>query len=191
MRYWFLILAFALSGCALTGNTRRDYGTVYPEGQTLTTSCVFIRSFDQALRSSPKLYGEDSFVGYIDHGPGMPRGPVFLVLPLKSLPTNPGELLMQADPKHREFWLETKLTNGQIALGQTFEAIVPPLQHSPDPNSTIVEREEIRLRGQIHAACGKQYLVAAQSTPMIYGDANEWTRLRRNYDQFVSNLRWP
>ena len=191
MRYSFLFLMFALSGCALTGNARRDYGTVYSEGQTLTTSCASIRSFDQKLRSSPRIYDEDSFVGYIDNGPGMPRGPVFLVLPLTGLPDNPGELLMQADPKHRKFWLETKLANGQIAPGQTFEATVPPLQHSPDPNATIVEREAILLRAQIHTACGKQYLVAAHANPMVSEDASEWTRLRKSYDQFVSSLQWP
>jgi hypothetical protein len=191
MRYSFLFLALVLSGCAFTGNARRDYGTVYPVGQALTTSCVSIRSFDEGLRSSPRLYGEDSFVGYIDRGPGMPRGPVFLVLPLTSLPANPGELLMQADPKHRKFWLETKLVNGQIAPGQTFEATVPPLQHSPDPNAIIVEREAILLHAQIHTACGKDYLVAAHANPMVSEDASEWIRLRKSYDQFVSSLQWP
>ncbi|MGB8715886.1 MAG: hypothetical protein WCD66_05930 [Rhodanobacteraceae bacterium] len=190
MRYTFLLLTAVLSGCASTGNLRRDYGVKYPEGQVLVTSCVSVRSFDELLRSSPKLYGDDSFVGYIDYGPGMPRGSVFLVIPLNSEPESLGDLLVQADPKHHKFWLEAKLLKGQIAPDKVFEAIVPPLQHSPGPHETIIEREAILVRGQVHGACGKQYLVAAQANPMV-SESREWPILRKRYDQFISSLQWP
>ena len=189
MRNIFLILTVALSGCAITGNLGRSYGENYPEGKVLVTSCVSVRSFDQLLRSSPKLYGDDSFVGYIDYGPGMPRGTVFLILPVSKLPDTLGQLLMQADPKHHQFWLEARPLNGRLEPGKVFEAIVPPLQHSPAPNEIIIEREAILVRGKVHEACGKQYLVAAQAHPMA-SESSEWPILRKRYEQFLSNLKW-
>ncbi|MEB2316911.1 MAG: hypothetical protein OZ919_12700 [Xanthomonadaceae bacterium] len=184
----FLIVLF-LTGCF--GGLRHDYGTKYPEGELLTTSCVVVKSFAPQLRSAPQLHGADAFVGYYDYGPGMPRGHVFLVSPVSTAtPLAIGELLQSADPRKRSFWLDATLTSGDMRSGGPFEALVPPKQHSPSPNSTIVEREAVLVRGQLRNACGKHYLVAVQGNPLGL-EHQEWPRIRESYELFTSNLQWP
>ena len=183
-----MLFLLTLSGCMGLGN---NYGSIYPVGVLLQTSCVAVRSFDDSLRSAPGLHGADWFVGYLDFGPGMPRGHVFLVSPLpETIAETPGEVLRSADPKGRDFWLEATLTEGAVAVGKTFEALVPPEQHSPSPNSIIVEREAILVRGSIVVGCGKRYLVAVQGNP-FGSEVAEWSELRKNYKLFQDNLVWP
>ena len=170
---------------------QQDYGAKHPEGELLVTSCITVRSFAPELRSAPKLHGEDSFVGYFDYGPGMSRGHIFLVFPaLDDANDDIGKLLQAVDPKKREFWLEASLKQGDLASSEPFEAVVPPKQHYSNPNSLIVEREAILMRGSLQAACGKRYLIAVQGNPRASEDS-EWPRIRVSYDLFVSNLQWP
>jgi len=91
----------------------------------------------------------------------MPRGYVFLVAPVEVESFGSvGELLQSADPRRSPFWLEAKLMNGDLGASKSFEALVRQKQHSPSPNSTIVEREVLLVRASFHTACGKRYLLA-------------------------------
>ena len=166
------------------------YGEKYPVGQVLTTSCVTIQNFNKNLRSSPGIYGDDTYVGYIDYGLGMSRGHVFIVLPITVHPATIGELLRETDPKHRSLWLEANLVNGQLSEGHVFEAVVPPLQYKTSPNVTITEREAILIRGSIYSACGKNYLVFVQANPSGT-ELYEWPLVKKNYEKFISSLKWP
>lgn len=186
----FLPLVLLLSGCF--GGLRQDYGMKHPEGELLATSCVAVRSFAPQLRSAPGLHGPDSFVGYFDYGPGMPRGYVFLVAPVKAEPfSSVGELLQSVDPRHRSFWLEAQLINGDLRSVEPFEAFVPPKQHSPSPNSVITEREAVLVRGSFHSACGRRYLLAVQGNPFAMEASTEWPRVRQSYELFKSSVQWP
>ena len=102
-----------------------------------------------------------------------------------------GAVLLAASTRKQKFWNEATLRRGRVAEGETFEAIVPSKQHQPHPNETIIERDAIMVRGSIHAACGKHYLVAVQANPFTMEFDAEWAAVRKNYDQFVSNLQWP
>ncbi len=186
--FWPILLL--LAGCF--GGMRHEFGAKHPEGELLATSCVAVRSFAPELRSAPGLHGPDSFVGYYDYGPGMPRGYVFLVAPVNMDSFGSvGQLLQSADPRQRSFWLEAKLLNGGLNSNTSFEALVPPKQHSPSPRSIIVEREAVLVRGSLHEACGKHYLVAVQGNPFGVETTSEWPKIREGYELFRSNLQWP
>lgn len=186
--FWPILLL--LAGCI--GSMRQEYGAKHPEGELLATSCVVVRSFAPELRSAPGLHGPDSFIGYLDYGPGMSRGYVFLVLPVESKSYGSiGELLQSVDPRRRSFWLETKLISGDLSSNESFEAFVPPKQHSPSPNSTFVEREMLLIRGSFHTACRKRYLLAVHGNPFAIKTSIEWPKIRASYDLFKSNLQWP
>jgi hypothetical protein len=179
-----------LAGCF--GGGRHEYGAKHPEGELLTTSCVVVRSFAPELRSAPGLHGSDSFIGYFDYGPGMPRGYVFLVAPVKTGSFGSvGELLQSADPRHRSFWIDAQLMNGGFNDNEVFEALVPPKQNSPSPNSTIVEREAVLVRGSLHTACGKRYLLAVQGNPFAIETGTEWPKIRESYELFTASVQWP
>lgn len=188
MKKFLYTLMVFLTGCSSIG--MQDYGNIYPIGKVLTTSCVSIISFNKRLRASPQIYGDDTFVGYIDYGQHMPKGHVFLVLPLKTQPNTVGELLIDADPRHRQFWLEAQLLRGEISSNTVFEARVPPIQKRTSPNAVIAEREALFLRGEIHVSCGNRYLVAVQANPLV-SESNEWEGIRESYANFKSSLRWP
>jgi hypothetical protein len=189
MTYILAVVVLFVAGC-LAGS-RIEHGTKYPLGERLVTSCVVVRSFAPELRSAPRSQGPDTFVGYFDHGPGMPRGPVFLVLPTPTTaPASVGELLRHVDPKGRAFWLEARLTNGTLDSEEPFEAIVPAKQRRATPNGIIVEREALLVRGRIHSACGRNYLVAIQANPAVV-EQQEWPIIRKNFDLFLSSLQWP
>lgn len=186
--FWPILLL--LTGCF--GGMRHEYGAKHPEGALLATSCVVVRSFAPELRSAPGLHGPDSFIGYFDYGPGMPRGYVFLVAPVNADSFGSvGELLQSVDPRRSSFWLEAKLVNGALSPNESFEALVPPKQHSPSPNSTIVEREAVLVRGSFHTACGKRYLLAVQGNPFGIETRTEWPKIRERYELFTSSLQWP
>lgn len=185
-----LLLIPVLSACGVMGNLGRNFGTVYPEGTTLDTDCVSVTSFDRLLRSSPGNFSADSYVGYLDFGPGWSRGTVFVILPLEEVPGTPGELLQRADPKHRAFWLQATLVGGAISPERDFDAFVPPKQHQSGPNVTIVERAALLIRGRVRAACGKYYLVAAHAD-LSMDEARERAVLGKDYDRFLASLRWP
>ena len=173
-------------------NIGRSYGDMQPVGTTIETSCVTVRSFHESLRSSPGSHGPDWFVGYLDFGPGMPRGHVFLVSPLQDgVKDSVGDLLMDADPRRREFWLEANLIEGSVGVGENFKAFVPPKQHSPSPNSTIVERQAILVRGMVVLECGKPYLVSVQGNESSVSLEADWPRLEDSFVLFRDNLSWP
>lgn len=185
----YCIASVLLAGCS--GYPQDEYGVVYSEGEMLATACAVVKSFSPWLHSAPRAHGPDTFVGYYSHGPGLPRGHVFLVMPTPSLsPHSVGHLLQFGDPHQRSFWLDAILLKGDYQYGKPFEAVVPALEHSPSPNATIVERQTILVRAQIHSACGKHYLVAVQGNPFI-SEKDEWPRIRSNFELFMANLEWP
>lgn len=189
MSRFILLTVFLLTGCF--GGLRSEYGAKHQEGERLSTTCAVVTSFASELRSAPGLHEPDAFVGYYDYGPGMPRGPVFLIapVPVESL-VSVGALLQSADPKKRPFWLEAKLRSGDLASGDAFEAWVPAKQRSPSPRSTIIDREAVLVRGHLHSACGKRYLVAVQGSPFLDTE-REWPIISKKYDLFLSHIEWP
>ncbi|MEW8629138.1 MAG: hypothetical protein AB2591_03985 [Candidatus Thiodiazotropha sp.] len=187
MKTVFLISALLLSGCG--GLSTHNYGEKYQLGQELPTSCVKVRNFDVMLRSSPKQFSDDSYVGYIDYGPGMPRGHMFLILPIRGAYESVAELLRAADPRQREMWLEGSLRAGGLPSGEWFEFVVPEKVNQVMARGRIIEREALLVRGYLHKACGKTYLVAAQANPLV-SEAAEWPRLRSSAEKFASNLAW-
>jgi hypothetical protein len=189
VRRFALMALVVLSGCVGMG---REYGEKHPVGTVLPTTCVSVTSFAPELRSSPRSNAPDTYVGYFSYGSTWPGGPVFLVSPVTLEPGQPvGALLLAASTRKQKFWEEATLRSGRLAEGEVFEAIVPPKQHQPHPNDTIIERDAIMVRGSIHAACGKHYLVAVQANPFATESDEEWAAIRKNYDLFVANLQWP
>jgi len=187
MKATFLSFALLLSGCA--GLNSHEYGEKFRLGQELPTSCVTVRNFDVSLRSSPQQFSDDSYVGYLDYGPGLPRGHVFLVLPVSGAPGSVAELLQAADPKHRNMWLEGDLRAGGFSEGEWFEFVVPEKVSLVTERGRMIEREALLLRGYIQSACGKRYLVAAQANPLV-SEIDEWPKLRVSAKKFASSLAW-
>ncbi|WP_376694005.1 hypothetical protein [Wenzhouxiangella sp. EGI_FJ10409] len=137
------------------------------------------------------MHGADSFVGYYDYGVGMPRGDTFLVVPIP----NPAqsslvEILQATSPRKESLWREVELVGGDSSTDEPFEAVVPAKKRHPSPNSTIVEREAVLIRGGFKEACGKHYLVAVLANP-LFSIEDEWPKLRESYTKFNSSLRWP
>jgi hypothetical protein len=188
-----LILLSALIGCGIFSNLGSNYGTIYPEGDLMATSCSSIRSFDPHLRSSPGLRGPDSFVGYIDYGIGMPRGSSYLILPGHYEPGSALVVTLSSfSPKESKLWNEAVLLAGNVAPGHQFEARVPERSREMGPRSKVVEREEILIVGRIQAACEKHYLVVVMKNP--FGGSStkrDWDNARGDFAAFLDSIIWP
>lgn len=107
-----------------------------------------------------------------------PRGHVFLFSPLQGgVKDSVGDLLMDVDPRRSELWRDASLIEGGVGLGDKFKAFVPAKQHSPSPNSTIVERQVIVVCGKIVLECGKPYLIAVHGNPRSVSLGADWPSL--------------
>ena len=185
--YIFLTLIF-LTSCSGIG--RKDYGVFYDKGKQIETSCALIQSFDKKLRSSPRIYGEDSYVGYIDYGPGISRGHVFLILPHSNKNVSIGQILKEVDPQKRDLWMEAKMLSGNLSEEQSFEAKIPAVTKKSGEFGTIIERQAILIKGYLISACNKNYLVFVQGNPM-FSESKEWENIRKRFDVFISHITWP
>ncbi len=188
-RTTILALASVLfCGCGITGNLGRNYGKIYPLGDRMDCGSFVVDSFNEYLRSSPKLYGENSYIGYEDFGAGMPRGSVFVILEdnnsdYSSVPS----LLRSAAPKKQEFWNEAITTKGYEGV-EDFFAIVPEKANTFG-GSKIIERPEILIRGRLLRFKDRKYLLLVQdSSPFVGERARE--RLFDLMEMFSEKIEW-
>lgn len=159
----------------------------------LDCGCFSVTSFDEYVRSSPKAYGVDSYAAYQDYGPGMPRGVVYLVIPLPdSQYENVGSILRASDQRRRAFWEEAQKQSGDLAEGSVWEAYVPPDVREMSSSSRIVDREAVVVRGTQIRRCGQRFLVAAMGNPLLLGELRErdWEVLREEYAKFTGKIKW-
>lgn len=155
-----ITLILFLTGCSTLNYYATTYGEIQPQGSVSDCGTFTFTSFDADLRVSPRRFGDDTLVAYVDMGPDIPRNSVFLIAATDGFQSaNFSKELYRMDPKHPSLWKEAVHLGGDYRGGDIFWAHVPEKSHTVLVHSTIVEREEIKLVGRICKKGQKKFLL--------------------------------
>ena len=158
LRLIIVICSFGFAGCSSLHYEATTYGKINQKGEISDCGDFTFEAFESNLRVTPRRFGENSLVAYIDLGPGFPRDATFLIVKTDGFKSSDfPEEMHRMDPVHATIWKDAKLISGDFQRGDAFAGYMPQVG-TTHGNTTNVERPEIRFVGRVEQVGASQYL---------------------------------